>query len=232
MKPRSQIYIMGILMAAMIAGCSDNPGTHSNEHHSNEHHSNPHDAAQHPEPKSEPKINPASDNTPMTRSADVHSHGDAELAVVLEKGVITIEFGSPLYNILGFEHAPETPAQTMALKQAEQQLGRGAGLFAFNPQAKCVPLSKAMTVTLFPADTDEADHDDHDATETHDEDTHKDVFLAYEFKCQNPAKLSNVTINLFEFFKELAEIDVTFLGPATQMQVTLNRHQRQLDITP
>lgn len=236
MKLRSHIFKISILMAAMIAGCSD-----SHEFHSTAHHSSEHDIAQHAEPKSElkndtdyikPKINSASDSKPMTRSADTHSHGDAELAVVLEKSVVTIELDSPIYNILGFEHAPETEGQKTTLKQAEQQLGRGEALFTFNDQAKCTSLSKAMTVNLFETDTHEENQGHHEDENTHDEDTHEDVVLVYEFKCQNTAKLSNVTINLFEFFKELSEVDVTFLGPATQKQVTLNRNQRQLDIAP
>ncbi|MEP1230721.1 MAG: DUF2796 domain-containing protein [Litorimonas sp.] len=240
MRPRSHICIMNILIVGMIAGCTEPHDSHSTEHHPNEP-----DAAQHAEHKHDtdnikPLQGSVPNSSPAARSADAHSHGDAELAIVIEENVVTIELDSPIYNILGFEHAPETDAQKAALKQAEQKLGSSEALFTFNNKALCKALSRDVNVALFDTETHEEDHDDedhddeedHDDTEAHNEDNHKDVILTYDFECQNPANLSNVNINLFEFFENLSEIDVTLLGPATQKQVILNPNQKQLDITP
>jgi len=248
MKLHSRIYILSILIAGMITGCSGKPESHSTEHHSSESEITQHTEHKSDTYKSKPKAHSTDDSKPQARSADAHSHGDAELAIVLEDGVVTIELDSPIHNILGFEHAPETEAQKAALKQAELQLERGEALFTFNDKAKCTTLSDNMHVSLFDSAEDEHGHHDddhHDDAEhkdakshdestddDHGEDTHKDVLLTYEFKCQSPAMLTNVNINLFEFFKELSEVDVTFLGPATQKQVTLNRNKTQMDIAP
>ena len=168
-----------------------------------------------------------------TRSADSHTHGDAELAVVLENGVVTIELDTPLYNILGFEHAPETEAQKTAVETAEAQLGRAEALFTFNAKADCAVKSAAKDVHLFEHDdhSDHDDHDDHDEHKGHDEDAHKDVILQYEFACKNSNALSNVSVNLFELFGELSEIDATYLGPTTQRQVKLTAANSQMDIS-
>ena len=183
--------------------------------------------------------NVGDDSTHITRSADSHTHGDAQLAIVLEKGAITIELDSPLYNILGFEHAPETDAQKAALSQAENQLGRSSELFTFNSGADCKPLSETHKVTLFNVD-DEDDHDDdHHDNHTdkkhhesdHDESSHKNVLLSYGFRCENPSSLSNISVNLFEFFNELSEIDATYLGPSSQKQVTLTPKNSKVEIT-
>ena len=45
------------------------------------------------------------------RSAESHTHGDASLAMVLERTVFTVELDTPLYNLLGFEHEADTAAQ-------------------------------------------------------------------------------------------------------------------------
>ena len=261
MKLHSRIYIMSILIAGMITGCSEKPQSYSAEHHSSESEITQHAEHKSDTDKSKPKSHSTDDSKPQARSADAHSHGDAELAIVLEDDVVTIELDSPIHNILGFEHAPETEAQKAALKQAELQLERGEALFAFNDKAKCKTLSDNMHVSLFDSAEDEHGHhddgDDHDdddhhdddhhdddaehkdakshddsSHDDHDEDTHKDVLLTYEFQCQSPAMLTNVNINLSEFFKELSEVDVTFLGPATQKQVTLNQNKTQMDIAP
>lgn len=242
MKRRSHICIAGILIAGIIGGCSDERESLSNEPRSADH-----VVAESHTSISEQKYDEI-DLQPKTssRSADAHTHGDAELAVVLEKGVVTIELDSPLYNILGFEHAPETEAQEAAAQKAEQQLARGSELFTFNAKANCKSLSKNQHISLFgntAADEDhdeyhhedhddEEDHDVHDSEEPHNNESHNDILLTYEFGCQHPLKLSYLNVNLFEFFEELSEVDVTFLGRSTQKQGTLNRKQRQLDITP
>ncbi|WP_026941161.1 DUF2796 domain-containing protein [Hellea balneolensis] len=191
----------------------------------------------------------------VTRSADKHAHGDAELGIVLEDGTVTIEFESPLYNILGFEHSPESDAQRKTVKRAESQLSRGAELFEFNDEAGCKTTSEDMAVKLFNEhehntthddhhqeedhdhDKEHSDHEDHAEEdehsdhEFHDEDTHKDVLLNYEFVCMTPSSLSNVNINIFRFFEDLSDIDVTYLGPSTQKQVNLTPKSTEMDLS-
>ena len=241
MLQRSYIYVVIFLMTIVGAGCSDNHETTSVHTHTDDNvlvRKNDTIAAQQMLPKEEIAT--------KSRSAEAHTHGDAELAVVLEKGVVTIELDSPLYNILGFEHAPETEGQKEKAQKAEQQLALGSELFTFNPKANCQSLSKDRHISLFGKamaheytdhEQDHEDHsEDHEGEEDHDAldagESHNDILLTYEFGCQYPLKLSYLNVNLFEFFEELSEVDVTFLGPATQKQITLNRKQRQLDITP
>ena len=251
---RSYVYIAVFLAAGVLTGCSDNH-EHGSPH--SQPHSDDHVLAQNGEAISERIIASKEKETrtkKSSRSADAHTHGDAELAVVIEKGSVTIELDTPLYNILGFEHAPETQAQKAAVLQAELQLTRSSDLFEFNSKANCKNLSQDQNISLFDkAEADEhSDHDDeghdeenhhedhddeegqdaHHQDESHNDEAHNDVLLTYEFKCEHPLKLSHLNVNLFEFFEELSEVDVTFLGPATQKQVTLTRTQRQLDITP
>lgn len=195
------------------------------------------------------------------RSAEAHSHGDAELAIVLEGRFVTVEFDTPLYNVLGFEHSPDTDDQKATVKSAEAILGRGGDLFEFNNDADCVTKADMKTVTLFETSLESHDdhssdhkhgheeegheekHDDHhdDETDGHEanedahgndhSDTHKDVILQYEFECQKPKALSNVSVNLFEYFKELSEIDVTYLGPSVQRRIELTPNNNSMDMS-
>lgn len=237
MKPLSLFRNILVFMAALLLACSDN-----------------HDHADtSPPQKNETSSTPATKNagveaksktqaevTPITRFADKHTHGDAELGIVLENGKVIIEFESPLYNILGFEHSPETDKQHITVARAEKQLSRGTELFIFNDEAGCGITSKNMAVKLFTGSEDNETHDDHDNNDQHshenkhqghEENTHQDVFLSYEFTCQNPSSLSSVNINLFQFFEDLSDIDVTYLGPSAQKQVNLTRKNTQMDLS-
>lgn len=179
------------------------------------------------------------------RSAEAHTHGGADLAIVLEGRVVTIELDTPLYNVLGFEHSPDTDEQKATVKTAEAILGRGGDLFEFNNNADCVIKAGMKNVTLFEkgSDSDEhshhhehhADEDNHKESEhSHDHDhsdTHKDVILQYEFECQKPNALSRVSVNLFEYFNELSEIGVTYLGPSVQRQIELTPNNNSMDMS-
>lgn len=168
-------------------------------------------------------------SAPAKRSADSHTHGDAELAIVLEGDVVTVELESPLYNLVGFEHHPETADQKAKVKSTEEQLQKGEALFVFNAEAKCKLTSDSVSVELFGEDHDEDNHDDHE-DDDHDE-THKDALLQYQFSCANATSLSNVSVNLFEFFEEMSDVDVTYLGPSTQKQVSMTRSNTEMKLS-
>jgi len=96
--------------------------------------------------------------TNETRSAQSHTHGDASLAIVLDGSTMTVELDTPLYNLLGFEHAAETPSQKASVLKAESVLSKGSSLFVFNSDAGCVPSNQKISVELGVDDHD----DDHE----------------------------------------------------------------------
>jgi len=176
------------------------------------------------EPKAEVKPTPVSE----TRSADSHTHGDASLALVLENGRVTAEFETPLFNLLGFEHAANTNAQKDAVSKAEANLSRPAEMIVFNREARCMAAETAL-VKLGPRDDEEHDHDHEDHDEDHSD--HKDVLLSYQFTCKNADALKNVTVNLFEYFENLTTLDLVYLGPNTQKQMRLSASNTGASLT-
>lgn len=229
---------LSVMMAAVMAGCADKTEApvktsapdkvEATRHTDNvsKHDDHHEDAETHSEAASS-----------VTRSANAHSHGDAELAIVLEGAMITVELETPLYNLLGFEHHPETAAQKAKVEMTEGQLQKGEELFVFNAEAKCNLISDSMTLELFDEEHEDDEHhdehDEHDDDEHHDEqeDSHKDVLLQYQYRCTKPSSLENVSVNLFEFFEDMSDIDVTYLGPSTQKQVSLTRKNTQMDLS-
>lgn len=186
------------------------------------------------------------------RQADSHVHGAANLALALDGNVISVDLESPLYNLVGFEHAPETDAQIAAFETAEAALSVPDTLFQFNPEAAC-SADPVKAVNLMPEAGHESDHghddahdhddehhhgDDHDHND-HDHDphshddhdhAHKDALLTYSFNCANPGQLGWVDVGLFDSFSKLAEIDLVYLGPAQQMSETLTPQSGRIQL--
>lgn len=184
--------------------------------------------------------------TETVRQADSHVHGDATLAIVLENTTLTIELDSPLYNLAGFEHAPETDEQKMILEDAETLLASPASLFLINTDAECKVDNDVVDVHLMDdegEDHGEHSHDDHNEHEhdDHDEDAedgdhdahddHKDVLLTYTFTCDRPEKLATIGIaNLFAGFPNMSEMDVVYLGTSSQKSFTLSPEKDQVTL--
>lgn len=186
------------------------------------------------------------------RSAEAHVHGDAKLALVLDGATLTAELESPLYNLVGFEHAAETDEQRAAINSAEAALNDPAALFAINSAANCVAYTRTLDVHLEADDHadehahDAAGHDDHTHDEhnhedenhsdhadaNHDDHGHKDMLISYTFTCADTAKVSPITVNLFDKFPNMQELEVVYLGPDTQDLFTLTPTNTTINLRP
>jgi len=192
---------------------------------------------------------PENDSTKVeTRSADSHIHGGAMLSVVSEKNTVTVEFESPLFNLIGFEYQPQTDLEKQAVIKAQDILAKPQDLVIFNKAAKCVYAQSNMSIALFSEDLEESsktDHDhhknDHHDDEGHEdeghhgaehdtESSHNDVVVTYSATCKTPEKLRAISVELFQHFPNLSDLDLVYLGPSLQRSFELsNTHTTQQD---
>jgi len=162
-----------------------------------------------------------------TREAGAHVHGKAEMAIVVEGRAVTVEVRSALYNIVGFEHAPETPAETKTWEAASQKVRTAAGVVTLDKAARCTPVSASAGIlggkTPVAADEDhdhDHDHGEHEH-EGHDHGAFGDVTLTYVFNCTQPSKLARIDVQAFSSFDRLEGVDAVFLDGAVQKAKTL-----------
>jgi len=171
------------------------------------------------------------------RQHDAHVHGIAALNLALEGDEVHIELDSPAANIVGFEHAPASEADHAALDKAVATLKSGDQLFLFNKEAGC-RMEKAMIASALleeerhghgekhadhhdHAEKDEHGHDKHEHDEhSHDahegEETHSDIEAVYHFECDQPGKLTQLSVELFEAFPATEELNVQYVIESKQ----------------
>ena len=82
-------------------------------------------------------------------------------------------------------------------------------------------------------DDHDDDHHDDDHDDRHDDtsERHKDIALEYHYRCHHPESLKDITVNLFEHFEHMSEIELIYLGPDTQKQDVLNRNKTRVKLT-
>ncbi|MGR5559043.1 zinc uptake protein ZrgA [Vibrio fortis] len=107
------------------------------------------------------------------RSHDAHVHGEVEVNIAQDGQELLVEVTAPGADVVGFEHAPQTPEQIAALEKATALLNQPSKLFAFEG-ADCTLEYKSVTHTLGEDDHEGHDHDKHDHHdhEGHDHDKH------------------------------------------------------------
>ena len=161
------------------------------------------------------------------RQHDAHVHGIAALNLALEGEEVHIELDSPAANIVGFEHAPSSEADHAAFDKAVAALKNGDQLFRFNNEAGC-RMEKAMVTSPFLKE----EHDDqpnkhsedhghekkgeHGHEEHEGEETHSDIEAVYHFECDQPGKLTQLTVELFESFPATEELNVQYVIESKQ----------------
>ncbi len=167
------------------------------------------------------------------RSHDAHVHGEVEVNIAQDGQELLVEVTAPGADVVGFEHAPQTPEQIAALEKATALLNQPSKLFAFEG-ADCTLEYKSVTHTLGEDDHEGHDHDheghdhdkhDHDDHEGHDHDHaeggHGEFTIEYHYQCSNVAKLDTVETQWFSNFANTESITVNLLTDRAQTQQKL-----------
>ncbi len=157
------------------------------------------------------------------RQTGAHVHGQAELSMALDGEALQIELHSPLANLTGFEHSPETEEERAKLAAARQTLKDGAGLFLFEGGA-CTFKEAALSDLSFEElggmeENHDAHHDEHhhDHEATHDKDSHHaEIRATYAFTCAAPESLTRIETRLFSLFPGFEKIEAVFLSADRQ----------------
>src|SRR5687767_8084538 len=111
---------------------------------------------------------------PLSHTAPAHQHGVAALDIVVDCNTLTVQFASPLDNMLGFERAPRSDAEHQQVKAMTGRLNAAEAMFKIDPAAGCrvasVELVSAVLKLGTPAPGEGADG-------------HADIDARYEFTC-------------------------------------------------
>ena len=167
------------------------------------------------------------------RQLDAHNHGFGELNVAIEGQTVVIELNSPAFNIVGFEHSPETNKDKAAIKDAVSVLNDGSKLFLFPTTAGCRLASVHIGSSLIDGqhsaqknhdgdhkDSKHDDHKDHDGDHK-ERDIHSEFQANYKFQCDVVEKVNTIQIMIFKHFPNTRQLDVKTILPNGQSAMKL-----------
>jgi hypothetical protein len=144
-------------------------------------------------------------------AAQTHQHGVAHMTVAIEGSTATIEFASPLENLVGFEHAPRNDKERKAVQALKEKFQKPELLLTPTAAADC----RADPVDLeLPGD--------------HETDGHADLHATIMYRCKSPAALNGISLRLFDAFPRLDRIKVQLAAPGRQSAVESSRKRPSL----
>ena len=167
------------------------------------------------------------------RDLDAHVHGVSKLNVAVEGETVQMELIAPGADIVGFEHAPESPQDKAAVTAATWTLEDGAGLFVFPREAGCRLIEAKIESGLL--EDDHAEEKAHGNEEAHGEEhageedeAHAEFHARYRFSCARPDRLSHVDVRFFERFPSGQELEVQTISPRGQSAQELTASSMRL----
>lgn len=155
-----------------------------------------------------------------------HVHGRAQIDIAIEAKRLTVHLDTPMFNLLGFEHAPRTPAQRAQADAAMAALKDAARLWRVDAAAGCTVQALELSAPALGLDDAHAAHD-HDAHEAH-----ADIEAEYVFACADAGRATAIEVGLFDAFARLQTAEVQVAGPRGQFKRRLAPGQTRVVLQP
>lgn len=127
---------------------------------------------------------------------EAHVHGEAELAIAINGDNLSVSFESPLVNLVGFEHEPNSDETSAAYNDMRDALANSDSVLSFSDDAECAHYSSETSIRR------SGDH----AT----------MIADYEFTCDRMGKLGGGKVAAFENFDGLEEINLVVVSQSQQ----------------
>lgn len=150
-----------------------------------------------------------------------HSHGRAELDVVVDAQGVSLRLQAPLHDLLGFERAPRNDAERQRVQALAERLRAADGVFVPDAQAGCTLREVDLQAPVLGLGT--AADGDHAAE-------HADLELTASFQCDRPAALRHLDVRLFALFQGLRTVEVQLAGPKGQGRSVLRPDSARLPL--
>lgn len=151
-----------------------------------------------------------------------HEHGAAQLSVALDGPQLSLVWVLPQDSLLGFEHAPRTPAQRQAAAAALARLRDAPALVQPSPPAQCTLQAVAVDAPALvgPSGGTSATAAAHAHADTSG---HADVEASYTYTCARAAALVDLRLRVFEQWPRVERLEVQAALPGGQFKRLLRR---------
>ena len=149
-----------------------------------------------------------------------HVHGIATLQVAVDEKTITLDFSSPLDNLLGFEHVPRDDKQKASVKNMADSLNKAGEIFIPTEDAQCTLQSVKVDSLVLNTKSSQGKEE---------AGGHADLDGEFVFTCKQIGKLHDLEVKLFDAFPNLHQLKVEVATLKKQASSKLTSDQRHIN---
>jgi hypothetical protein len=148
--------------------------------------------------------------------AGPHVHGQGQLSIAIEAEQVQLQLSMPAGDVVGFEHAPTNDIERSQILKAKAQFEDSAQLYVFNG-AQC-------QINQVSVDMAGIDH----SLEHEKKHVHTNIYVNYLFDCSNLKALSGISVNIFEIFPAITQINAQWISEQGQGSSDISAQARQV----
>lgn len=176
--------------------------------------------------------------TAAETSHGAHEHGTAELELAVEGSDVAVNFASPMYNLVGFEHAPRDERDREAVATARALLDDPRNLVRLQADAACTAVELDIHWEVPSAEEVERDGNEAAGRDAHDdepddheaEEPHAELAVSIRYRCEHPDRLNALDITAFESFERLSEVELSAVGPGGAVAESPDHDSPRVDL--
>jgi hypothetical protein len=151
-----------------------------------------------------------------------HVHGEGLLFVAQENNQWQFQFVLPAADVLGFEHAPETPQQQQTIVDVVAK-ANDVRPFLITPEGCKVSAMEHE----FPMAESSTAHDDEEGHEHEGHEHHGNIEVSYQLTCQQA--VTQIQVSLFSWVTSLDHLQVQWINDEGQGAAVLTGHSTTLN---
>lgn len=157
-----------------------------------------------------------------------HVHGVSQMTVAVENQSLEIQLTSPAMDLLGFEHKAESEKAIEMLKQVSTQLNNHAQLFQFEGRV-CEHVQTTLDTSHFYQSDKHHSDESHKDQHEHDHAGHSELVANYQYYCECPSALSELSVTLFDHFPDIHKMNVMWVTERLQGFVVLTKGNQTIE---
>ena len=159
-----------------------------------------------------------------------HTHGEAELTIIIENEMVHIALVAPAESLVGFEHRAKTDSDLLILTKVKKTLSSSENTISLQGGTCLIKQTDIEIGNLIPPAY--KSHQENEVLSTTDKhaDKHAEITAQYLFNCKEIKQLTSVSIELFQYFNAIKHINVRWVTTTAQNSTTLHRANKHLQL--
>jgi len=159
-----------------------------------------------------------------------HTHGQADLTIIIENEIVNIQLIAPAESLVGFEHSANTEKELRLLSKIKKRLSFPEKVIHLQGGGCLINEINIDTSDLTPDTHKPYDNSSALSKKTKRRSDHAEITAQYIFHCKEVSQLTSASVDLFQNFNGIAHINAMWVSTKEQASRSLSRANKHIQL--